>query len=88
MFVSVTISTEALQKILKRYVYIVCITKDSSMLGAEPNLSNRGKMVSVVFPQEAYGILKKIADEELSTVPDVVRRVVAPTIAKYKKQEA
>lgn len=58
------------------------------MLGINANTSTRGKMVSVVFPQEAYSILKKIADEELSTVPDVVRRIVAPTVAKYKKAEA
>lgn len=58
------------------------------MLGIEPKQTDRGKMVSVVFPQEAYAILQKIADDELSTVPDLVRRCVAPTIVKYKKETA
>lgn len=88
MLARVLICNDALQKIRKRYLYILCITKDSGMLGINPNASTRGKMVSVVFPQEAYGILKKIADDELSTVPDVVRRIVAPTITKYKKETA
>lgn len=86
MFISITISFKALQKIPKRYLYIICITKDSDMLGIDTNPSNRGKLVSVVFPQGAYDVLTKIADEELSTVPDVIRRLVAPTINKYQKE--
>lgn len=58
------------------------------MLGIEPKQTNKGKMVSVVFPLEAYAILQTIADNELSTVTDVVRRCVAPTILKYKKETA
>ena len=55
------------------------------MIATDSHQNNGSVSVSVVFSKEDYAILQKIATAELSKVPHVIRRHVAPTINTYKK---